>query len=166
MTTYFCSSDWCAPCFHSACSGAQLCPTPRTAVCQAPLSVGFPREECWSGLPFPLQGIFQTQGLNPHLFSLYCIGRQVLYQLRHLGSPELKLFIQCLPKSLSHLDTCSIIQVFFITPAQKNNTWSLFLLQCLDSNSSCILLNFIISVFRSLYVYSEVKSLSCVWLYI
>ena len=26
-------------------------------VCQAPLSVGFPRQEYWSGLPFPFTGI-------------------------------------------------------------------------------------------------------------
>ena len=36
---------------------------------QAHLSVGFPRQEYWSGLPFLLQGIFLTQGLNPHLFT-------------------------------------------------------------------------------------------------
>ena len=35
--------------------------------------MGFPRQECWSGLPFPTPGdfsnpgIFPTQGLNPHL---------------------------------------------------------------------------------------------------
>ena len=30
-----------------------LCATPKTAVHQAPLSLGFSRLECWSGLPFP-----------------------------------------------------------------------------------------------------------------
>ena len=35
----------------------------RTVACQAPLSMKFlPRQECWSGLPFPSPGIFQTQG--------------------------------------------------------------------------------------------------------
>ena len=29
---------------------------PRTAACQAPLSVGVPTQEYWSGLPFPSQG--------------------------------------------------------------------------------------------------------------
>ena len=40
-----------------------------TVACQAPLSVGFPRQEYWSRLPFLFQGIFPTQGLNlsfPH----------------------------------------------------------------------------------------------------
>jgi len=35
---------------------AKLCPTcvtPWTVACQAPLSMGFPRQEYWSGLPFP-----------------------------------------------------------------------------------------------------------------
>ena len=27
--------------------------TPWTVACQAPLSMGFPRQEYWSGLPFP-----------------------------------------------------------------------------------------------------------------
>ena len=51
---------------------ARLCPTlatPWTVACQAPLSMGFFRQY-WSRLPFPFQGIFLTQGLNPHL--LHC----------------------------------------------------------------------------------------------
>ena len=35
---------------------AKLCPTlatPWTVVCQASLSMGFPRREYWSGVPFP-----------------------------------------------------------------------------------------------------------------
>ena len=31
-----------------------------TVACQAPLSLGFPRQEYWTGFPFPL-GIFLTQ---------------------------------------------------------------------------------------------------------
>ena len=54
--------------------------------CQAPLSMGISRQEYWSGLPYPLPGIFPTQGLNTCLLCL--IGRQVLYHLHHLGSPR------------------------------------------------------------------------------
>ena len=39
--------------------------TPWTVACQAPLSMGFLRHEHWSGLTFPFQGIFTSQGLNP-----------------------------------------------------------------------------------------------------
>ena len=34
-------------------SRVQLCKTPQTAAHQAPLSLGFSRQEHWSGLPFP-----------------------------------------------------------------------------------------------------------------
>ena len=37
---------------------------------QALLSMGFFRQEYWSGLPHPLQGIIPTQGLNPCLSCL------------------------------------------------------------------------------------------------
>ena len=30
--------------------------TPWTVACQAPLSIGFPRQEYWNGLPFPSPG--------------------------------------------------------------------------------------------------------------
>ena len=48
-------------------SHVRLFVTPWTVVHQAPLSMGFSRQEHWSGLPFPLPGIFITQGWNPHL---------------------------------------------------------------------------------------------------
>ena len=50
---------------------------------QAPLSMGFPRQEYWVGCHFLLQGIFSTQGSNSGL--LPC--RQILYRLSHQGSP-------------------------------------------------------------------------------
>ena len=34
-------------------SHVRLLVTPWTAVCQAPLSMGFSRQECWSGVPLP-----------------------------------------------------------------------------------------------------------------
>ena len=34
-------------------SRVRLCVTPQTAAHQAPLSLGFSRQEHWSGLPFP-----------------------------------------------------------------------------------------------------------------
>ena len=41
--------------------------TPRTVACQVPLSMGFPGKNTGVGCHFLLQGIFQTQALNPHL---------------------------------------------------------------------------------------------------
>ena len=49
-------------------SRVPLFAAPWTVALQAPLSMGFPRQEYWSGLPIPLlQGIFPIQGLNPQL---------------------------------------------------------------------------------------------------
>ena len=61
--------------------------TPWTAACQAPLSMGFFRQEYWSGLPFPSPGFFPTQGLNLSLPRLLHF-RQILYPLSHWRSPE------------------------------------------------------------------------------
>ena len=58
-----------------------------TIAFQAPWSMGFSRQEYWSGLPGPTPGIFLTQGMNLHLFCL-CIGRQALYHQGPLGNPS------------------------------------------------------------------------------
>ena len=50
-----------------------------TAARQAPLSMGFFRQEYWSGLPHPPTGDLLDPGINLHLLSLTCFGRQVLY---------------------------------------------------------------------------------------
>ena len=45
-----------------------LCSTlgnPRTVACQAPLSMGFPRQEYWSGLPRPPLGALPNPGIKP-----------------------------------------------------------------------------------------------------
>ena len=49
--------------------------TPGTVAHQAPLSMGFSRQEYWSGFPFPSPGDLPTQESNPGL--LHC--RQILY---------------------------------------------------------------------------------------
>ena len=46
---------------------AQLClfATPWTIARQAPLSMGFSRQEYWSGLPFPPPGDLPNPGIEP-----------------------------------------------------------------------------------------------------
>ena len=47
---------------------AKLCPTlviPWIVACQAPLSMGFSRQEYWSGLPFPSAGDLPNPGIEP-----------------------------------------------------------------------------------------------------
>ena len=39
--------------------------TPPTVAHQAPLSMGFPKQEHWSGLPFPFPGDLPDPGIEP-----------------------------------------------------------------------------------------------------
>ena len=57
--------------------------TPWTVARQAPLSMEFSRQECWSELPFPSPGDLPDPVSNPGL--LHC--RWILYYPTHQGSP-------------------------------------------------------------------------------
>ena len=46
-------------------SCVQLFVTPWTVACQAPLSLGFSRQEYWSGLPFPSPGDLPNPRIEP-----------------------------------------------------------------------------------------------------
>ena len=46
-------------------SGVQLSASPWTVAHQACLSMGFPRQEYWSGLPFPPPGDLPDPGMEP-----------------------------------------------------------------------------------------------------
>ena len=61
-----------------------------TVACQAPLSMGFHRQEYWSGLPFPTTRDVLDSGRNPHLLSLlHSQAGSLLW--RHLGSPYVSI---------------------------------------------------------------------------
>ena len=59
--------------------------TPWTVAHQAPLSMGLPKQEYWSGLPFTPPGFFPTQGSNlcPLCFLLWQVDS---LPLSHLGN--------------------------------------------------------------------------------
>ena len=67
----------CALLSHFGC--VRLFVTPWTVARQAPLSMGFCRQECWSGLPFLSPGDLPAQGLT-HISCISCPGRQILYR--------------------------------------------------------------------------------------
>ena len=54
---------------HACIGHVQLCTTSWTVALKAPLSMGFPRQECWSGLLFPPAGDL------PDPTCLSCTGR-------------------------------------------------------------------------------------------
>ena len=71
------------------CSVAQLCPTlcdPWTVSYQIPLSMGFSRQEHWSGLPFPAPGDLPDLGIEPVSLGFLALHVDSLL-LSHQGSP-------------------------------------------------------------------------------
>ena len=92
-------------------SCVRLFETPWTVAYQAPLFMGFSRQEYWSGLSFPSLGIFPTQGLNlglPHC-------RQMLLPSEPPGKPS--------PYYLHSEWTCSLLSApdFYISLISWNS---------------------------------------------
>ena len=61
--------------------------TLRTETHQAPLSMGFSRQEYWSGFPFPPPGHLPDPRIKPISASTSPHCRQILYLVSHMGSP-------------------------------------------------------------------------------
>ena len=64
---------------------AKSCPafvTPWTVAHQASLSMGFSRQEYWSGLPFPSPGDLPNPGIEPRSPAL----QEILYRLSYVGN--------------------------------------------------------------------------------
>ena len=59
------SCVWTKLCVLSCFSHIQLCSTLRTVACQSPQSMGFSRQESWSGLPCPPPGNLPDPGIKP-----------------------------------------------------------------------------------------------------
>ena len=59
-----------------------LCDPMDCIACLAPLSMEFYKQECWSGLPFPLAGDLPDPRIKPRSPAL-----QADYCLNHKGSP-------------------------------------------------------------------------------
>ena len=64
--------------------------TPWTVAPQAPLSLGFPRPEYWSGLPLPPPGDLSDPGIEAASPGW----QSDLLQLSHVGSPQGKLLVR------------------------------------------------------------------------
>ena len=70
-------------------SSVQLFMTPWTVAHQTPLSMGFPRQEYWSGLPFPSPGDLPEPGIKP----VFPACQVDSLPLSHLESPKVAIGI-------------------------------------------------------------------------
>ena len=64
ISLYFIPCVCVCVCVLSRFGCVQLLVTPWTVTCQAPLSMGFPSQEYWSGLPFPFPGYLPAAGIQ------------------------------------------------------------------------------------------------------
>ena len=94
-------------CVHSH---VWVCATPWSVARQALLSMGFSRQENWSGLPFPSPGDLPTQGLNPCLLHW----QSDSFTTEQPGKPH--WYIYLVTATLVHM---SLWPQFFISLAHK-----------------------------------------------
>ena len=116
-------------------SRVQLFETPLAVARQAPLSMGYFRQESWSELPFPTPGIFLSQGSNSHF--LHC--KWILLLLSYQGSPlscKEELVAQSCPTLCNPVDcsqtslSCKVLLKYLLlteslhSRVHKSLTWS------------------------------------------
>ena len=97
-------------CQVNSLSRVQLFATPWTVAYQAPLSMGFSRQECWSGLPFPSSGDLPDPGIEPGSSTLQADAlsseppRKPIFTNNFSETYHLVLILFALPAILSILD--------------------------------------------------------------
>ena len=80
--------EYCYCCFnHQVVPNSSV--TPRTVARQAPLSMEFPRQECWSGLPFP--SLEDLPGPEDQIFSPAL--KVEFLPLSHQRSPTVEYYL-------------------------------------------------------------------------
>ena len=99
-------------------SRVQLFATPWTVACQAPLSMGFSRQEYWSGLPFPSPEYLPNPGNKPGSPALqadtlssqppgkpsrYCLTFYAVYNMRNTGLEEAQAGIKIAGRNINNL---------------------------------------------------------------
>ena len=99
--------------------------TPWDVACQAPLSMGFPRQEYWSGLPFPPPGDLLDPGIQPaspslagRFFTTKPSGKSCR---KHETKPKKIHF------SFDSLSTMQFIVIYFKKPVlmrQRKSRWT------------------------------------------
>ena len=115
-------------------SHVRLFVSPWSVACQASLSMGFPRQECWSGLPFPSSGGLPNPGIEPVSLVSPALTRRFFTisstcyftTIKNLNtfSMENKWCCQSLSEMLTFLTESSTY--FFSHHPRKNEDWACF----------------------------------------
>ena len=83
--------------------------TPWTAAYQAPLSMGFSRQEYWSGLPFPSPGDLSNPGIEPGSLAL-----QADALLSEPRGKSLNILSISIPLAISPAPFLGVLRLFFL----------------------------------------------------
>ena len=114
-------------------SHVQLFATPWTVAYQAPLSMGFSRQEYWTGLPFPSPGDLPDPGIKPHLLHLLLSqagslplappGKLETQQVCMHVCQMLILYFPLLSLKQQKGPTCQLRKGFSFSPLWKSAKW-------------------------------------------
>jgi len=77
-------------------------------VCQAPLSMGFSRQEYWSGLPFPSSGDLPDPGMEPVFLTSPALAGRFFLPLAPPGKPINSNLNSCGRPEASVLDSVAV----------------------------------------------------------
>ena len=135
-------------------SHARLFVTPWTVAYQALLSMGFSRQEYWSGLPFPSPGDLPNPGIEPRSPTLQagCLPAEPQGQLKNTGVGSLSLLQGIFPTQESNWGLLHCRQILYQLSYQgRPITQQMFLLffvgdPTLPSNRCRNLVNFLNSL--------------------
>ena len=120
--SFYCSPEAVTTLLISYALRVQPCSTlcdptdPQTVACQVPLSMGFSRQEYWSGLPFPPPGDLPNPGIEPSSAMSPVLQADALL-LSHQKSPRKEFASENLAKGMTGnlLLTCSLLPFFTLT---------------------------------------------------
>ena len=116
------SHDFLHACMLSHFSRVRLFANPWTGAHQAPLSMGFSRQEYWSGLPCPLPGNLPNPGIKPSSPEVPALQADSL-PLSPQGRPTSSLCLISLPEKLTEFTvTFNLLDYRFIIKGYKSGT--------------------------------------------
>ena len=126
---YACRSTCAVLCCALSLSRVRLFVTLQTVALQALLSMGFSRQEHWSGLPRPPPGELPDPGIKPVSLGSPALAGGFLYHWCHLGSPG-PLVTTCSrenPRLPYNKESCSASQLTLGTTLSQQVVFPSFL---------------------------------------
>ena len=138
--------------FNVLCLVVQSCltlATPWTVTYQAPLSMGFSRQECWSGLPCPPPGYLSNPGIQPRAPTLQADslpseppGKPIdcccYYYCYYYYYPNLSRDTELHPSFPSCFIAPFVLKIRTVFPMETRKTWNFYRRMQFDSENQVV----------------------------